>query len=158
MDLSKEFEDQNKPDGEWLKVEDLNQKAIKVTISSVDTVMLPDFNDKNVKVKRLLLGMEGTDKKYVANETSRLNLSEAYGERYGKGKWDIKITSEDLIGKKMILRPKLWDNGKWGILAEAADVPVEEGFGSVQETVSNLAKEFGGTTSMRVESDDDVPF
>lgn len=136
---------------EWIKVEDLQGKARRLTIEDVEWIQVKKFKQSPEEPDsfehRTEIALAGTEKKYLPNKSSMYRIAEAYGDDPSAWK-----------GKRLILKPHAWDNGKMGIWGDPADVEVEEGFGSVQETVSSLAKEFGGTTSMRVESDDDVPF
>ena len=129
--------------GDWLKVEDLQQKARKVVIEGVESIQVRDFTNPEVKKPKLCISLQGTDKLYVANVTSARDIAAAYGD-----------DTDDWIGKPIILKPKLWDNGKWGIVGEAIyevdeSPPVSN---PVPSAIKELADKFDAS------EDDSIPF
>jgi len=131
--------------GDWLKVEDLQQRARKVVIEGVESIMVKDFNNPEHKKPKLCISLKGTDKLYVANVTSAREIAAAYGD------------DTDLwIGKSIILKPKLWDNGRMGIVGEPA-YEVEES-PPVSKPVQTPAPVAQVMSEMGADFDDDIPF
>lgn len=134
-------------DSEWIKVEDLQDKPRRVTVTNVEWVEVKKFkknpDDPDEMVSKTLISMEGTDKKYLANITAMIDFSQAYGD--DPSSW---------IGKRIILKPHVWGNGSKGIKGEPADIEVEDGFGSVEQSIKTLQEEFDATPV----DDSDIPF
>jgi hypothetical protein len=104
--------------GDWLKPSDLEGKT-RVELVDFELVEVPDFNNREKMNKRVAWHLRNTDKLWIMNRQSGIEIEQAYG-----------VELEGWKGKKVILSTrKLSAESKPYILGEPADVEVAEGLG-----------------------------
>ena len=128
--------------GDWLRADDI-RGPVKATIKEVKPIQVPDFNDKTVSHPALEISFVGAEKTFVCKKMNAQAIAQGYGP-----------DTDGWIGKKIILKKTVFQNGKEGLIAEA-DVPVSEGFGPPP------AQQFNQDIRPAPPSadlDDDIPF
>ena len=131
-------------DGEWLKYDDLQGKARRVTLGNFTIEEMRDIKNPDQTIRKAVFELEGYPKLWVVNATSANNIEAAYGDL------------EDWPGKRVILKPHIFGKDMKGILGEPADVEVSDGFESppVSKPIQSVVDELAG----KFEEDSDMPF
>jgi len=65
---------------QYLTAADLNGKRLRVSIASVEEADVPDFNDKSITRRRLLLGFKGANKKMLLGSRNANILADAIND------------------------------------------------------------------------------
>lgn len=130
-------------DTEWLKVDDLQSRARRVTVVSTEVIQVKDFNDPTAKKPKIMIELKETPKRYIANVSSARAIAAAYGPE-----------TDSWVGKKIVLKPHMYPNGHMGILGEPV-YEAEEGFDSAPKVIKDVAAAFN---VKKEELDEDIPF
>ena len=131
--------------GDWLKVDDLQGKARRVTVDSVELIHVKSFDDPNVKKPKFAVHLKETDKVYISNVSSARAIAAAYGD-----------DTDGWIGKRIVLRPTMYPNGHAGIAGEPADIEVSEGFDNPMQIANEIAQQ--KRVDVPKDDFDDIPF
>lgn len=65
---------------QYLTAADLHGKRLRVSIASVEEVEVPDFNDKSITRRRILVGFKGANKKMLVGARNANILADAISD------------------------------------------------------------------------------